>query len=116
MAALHEGDAVAQGVRGEIQSEAVGGELVGQHVAGVAGIGADLEEGSHRADKIEMLEDDGAAAHVLIEIGGDGALGLAERGEVVELDFRALHRERLGVEGGRHSFDSNNGRRWEPGT
>jgi hypothetical protein len=35
---------VTQGVGGEIEREAFATELVGQHVAAVAGVGADLEE------------------------------------------------------------------------
>ena len=49
------------------------------------------------ADEVPVGLDDGAAAHVLVEVGGDGALGFAERGEVVELDLGALDGERLGV-------------------
>jgi hypothetical protein len=88
---------VAQGIGGDIKGETLAPELVGQHVAGVAGIGADLEERGHRADEIAMGLDYGGAAYVFVEIGGDGAFRFAERGEVVELDLGLLDGERLGV-------------------
>ena len=97
--AVHQDDAVAQGIGGEIEREAFAAELVGQHVAGVAGVGADLEERGHGSDELAVRLDDGGAAHVLVEVVGDGAFGIAQRREVVELHLGALDGERLGVGG-----------------
>ena len=49
--AVHQRDAVAQRIGGDIEREALAAELVGQHVAGVSGVGADLEERRHAADE-----------------------------------------------------------------
>ena len=90
---------MAQGVGGEIEREAFAGELVGQHVAGVPGVGADLQERSHGPDEFAMGLDDGGAAGVLVEVVGDGAVGIAQRREVVKLHLGAFDGERLGVGG-----------------
>ena len=96
---VHQGDAVAQGIGGDIEREAFASELVGQHVAGVPGVGADLEKRRHAADELAVRFDDGGAAHVLVQVVGDGAFGFTERGEVMKLHLRALDGERLGFGG-----------------
>ena len=91
---------MAQGIGGEIEGEALAAELVGQHVAGVAGVGADFEERGHGSDELAVRLDDGGAAGVLVEVVGDGAVGIAQRREVVKLHLGAFDGERLGVYGG----------------
>ena len=88
---------MAEGVGRDIEGETLAAELISEHVAGMAGIGADFEERGHGADESAVGLDNGGPAHVLVEVGGDGAFRFAERGEVVELDLGLLDGERLGV-------------------
>jgi len=93
---VHQGDAVAERVGGNVEGETVSAELVGKHVAGVAGVGADFEEGSEFADIVPMLADDCAAADVFFEVDAASAVGFAQGGEVVELDLGAFDSDGLG--------------------
>src|SRR5260370_41446949 len=81
---------------GGVEGEAAGREFVGKHVAAVSDVGADFEERAHLADEVQMIADHGAAVAVLFGVMGDGALRLAEGGEVVELYFGAFYGKRLG--------------------
>ena len=96
---VHQRDAVSQGVGGDIEREAFASELIGQHIAGVPGVGADLEERRHPANEPAVRFDDRAAPHVLVQVVGDGAFGFTERGEVMKLHLSALDGERLGFGG-----------------
>ena len=90
---------MAQGIGGEIEREAFAAELVGQHVAGVPGVGADLQERRHGTNELAVRLDDGRAARVLVQVVGDGAVSIAQRREVVKLHLGAFDGERLGVGG-----------------
>ena len=68
------GPAVAQGVSRDIQGKAFGAEFVGQHVAGMAGVGSDFQERRHFADEVEVLADERPAADVFFFVNGNGAL------------------------------------------
>src|SRR3974377_1943275 len=59
------------------------------------GVRPDFEKRRERADELHVLAKQRAAVHVLPGVVGDDAAGLAERGEVVELDLGALDGERL---------------------
>ena len=87
--------AVTQGISRKIKCEAFGAEFVGQHVARMARIGANLEEGRHRADEFQMIADHRAAADVFLGVDAQIALRLAERREVVKFHLGALDGQRL---------------------
>ena len=89
---------MAQGIGGEIEREALARELVGQHVTGVPGVGADLQEGRQVPDELAMGLNDSGAPRVPVEVVGDGAIRIAQRCEVVKLHLGALDGERLGVD------------------
>ncbi len=61
----------------------------------MAGVGADFEERSHRADELAMIADDGSAARVFFGVDPQIALRLAQGSEVVKLHLRALDRKWL---------------------
>ena len=96
---VHQGDAMSQGVGGDIEREAFPSKLIGQHIAGVPGVGADLEERRHPANEPAVRFDDGGAPDVLVQIIGDRAFRFTQRGEVMKLHLRALDGERLGFGG-----------------
>jgi hypothetical protein len=63
----------------------------------MAGVGADFQEGRHGPDELAVRLDDGGAAHVFIQVTGDGPLRLSQGGEVVELHLGPFDGERLCV-------------------
>src|SRR5204863_6506488 len=93
--AVHQGDPVAQRVGGDVQREAIGAEFVREHVTGVPRVSADFKERRHRSDELQMIANDGAAPDILLSVRFDSPLGLAERSEIMEFNFRAFNRECL---------------------
>jgi hypothetical protein len=76
--AIHDGHSVAQRVGRDIEREALAAEAVGQHVAGVLGIGVDFEEGRDGADELAVLFDHSAELHVFAGLVGQDAFGFSD--------------------------------------
>jgi hypothetical protein len=94
---IHQADAVSQGVGRYIQREPVRSKIVRQQITGMPRVRADFEERRHLADELPMFADDRRAALVFLSINLGRALRFPQRGEIVKLDFGALHRKRLRV-------------------
>ncbi len=88
-----QGHAMPQGVGRKVQREAVRAEFVRQHVAAVPRAGPDFEERRHLPDEIQVIADHRRASDILFGVMRDGALGLAQRREVMKLHLGAFHRE-----------------------
>jgi hypothetical protein len=59
----------------------------------VSYVGSDFEERREGSDEFEVVADDRRAPDILLGIGGDCALGFAERGEIMKLDLGAFYGE-----------------------
>jgi len=95
--AVHEGDAVAQGVGRDIQGESFSSKIVSKQVAGVPGVRAYFQKRRHFANELGMISNNSSAANIFLRVHFNSPFRLAERCKVVKFDLGALYRKRLCV-------------------